>query len=209
MESGATLDYNERAVLLAIANMRTRGEAAEAEVARLRPMVTDGVRSGMAGASRAYQEKIDEANLSRDVAIIERDEAREALSLLQLDFAALDKCYKDQVSFLYTERDTAAARAEAAEAQLAEARECVDDALGDTNSGVPLVDRIMRLVSVLANSTTPAEVDANEGRATVDELARRVDVLELALTGNADQYGNLVRRVEALEATVTKLDDSA
>jgi hypothetical protein len=86
------------------------------------------------------------------------------------------------------------------ERELEQARDYVDDAIGYANPAVPLVDRIVRMVSVLATGTTPAEVDANEGRATVDEMARRVDYLEIALTGDADRYGNLVRRVEALEA---------
>jgi uncharacterized coiled-coil protein SlyX len=70
-----------------------------------------------------------------------------------------------QIDRLDVAIDELSARAEAAEAQLAavrqeleQAREYVDDALGDTNPGVPLVDRIVRLVSMLAaNSTTPAQ----------------------------------------------------
>jgi hypothetical protein len=74
-----------------------------------------------------------------------------------------------------------------------------------------------------ANGTTSAEVDAAVDSHAVDALARRVydlerrleserslrwqtdgmerrvEALELALTGNADQYGNLIRRVDALE----------
>lgn len=75
--------------------------------------------------------------------------------------------------------DAAVARAEAAEAQLAEAREYLDEAIGRHETDVPLVDRIVVLVSMLAanGATTPGELDA-AANSPVDALARRVDALE-------------------------------
>lgn len=49
--------------------------AAEAEIEKLRQQVAIAVHQGIAGATRAWQGKVDEANLLRDVAIIERDGA--------------------------------------------------------------------------------------------------------------------------------------
>jgi hypothetical protein len=86
--------------------------------------------------------------------------------------------------------DEAVERMVAAEAQLAavrqeleQARGYVDDALGNINPDAPLVDRIVRLVSMLAaaGSATSAELDAVVDSATVDALVRRVDALEASI----------------------------
>lgn len=49
--------------------------AAEAEIEKLRQQVAIAVHQGIAGATRAWSDKVDEANLLRDVASIERDGA--------------------------------------------------------------------------------------------------------------------------------------
>ena len=51
---------------------------------------------------------------------------------------------------------TLRARVDAVERELEQARDYVDNAIGNTNPAVPLVDRIVRLVSMLAANSTKA-----------------------------------------------------
>ncbi len=69
---------------------------------------------------------------------------------------------------------TLRARVDAVERELEQARDYVDNAIGNTNPAVPLVDRIVRLVSMLAaSSTTMPGLDDAVDNHTVDALARR------------------------------------
>lgn len=107
------------------------------------------------------------------------------------------------------------ARAEYTENECEEANEYIDEVIDECaiHPHTPLVERIRLLVSVLANRTTPAELDAVVNASTVDALARRVeeldgrvdahdarlDMLDFSLTSNAHRYGDTVRRIVALE----------
>lgn len=71
------------------ARLREQVAALTAEVQRLRPMVTDAHRSGMAGAERAWRDKVDEAETFRRVAEIERDDTREQVAALEAEVKRL------------------------------------------------------------------------------------------------------------------------
>lgn len=58
-----------------INEMNAKLADAQAEIAKLRKEVVTAVHQGIAGATRAWQGKVDEANMHRDAAIIERDGA--------------------------------------------------------------------------------------------------------------------------------------
>lgn len=68
-----------------------RANAAEAEVERLRHEVVNAVHQGIAGATRAWSDKVDEANLSRDVAYIERDGALAEVERLRAALADIGR----------------------------------------------------------------------------------------------------------------------
>lgn len=141
--------------------LKRRAEVAEAEVARLRPSEID---------AKVWKNRVDEA-----AGVVNRLEAQLAAVRQALGG------YPD--SDLVSLATTISAALSSSERELEQARDYIDDAIGCANPAVPLVDRIVRLVSMLAadSTTTPAELDAVVDSHMVDALARRVDALEYVL----------------------------
>ncbi len=85
------------------------------------------------------------------------DAAVERMETAEAQLAAVRQAlggYPD--SDLVSLATTLRARVDAVERELEQARDYVDNAIGNTNPAVPLVDRIVRLVSMLAANSTKA-----------------------------------------------------
>lgn len=93
---------------------------------------------------------------------------------------------------------TISAALSSSERELEQARSYVDEALSDTNPDVPLVDRIVRLVSVMAiydANVTHAE-NLNEQREAIGALAQRIAVLEDRISTVSATAARITGRIE-------------